>query len=110
MVSLLVIALWELLVNESFKFIWLLGAGLFACFHVTCCNVFFFSTVLVNFDYEIDWKLLESNKQVPMVILGFGTATSFVFIFIAMIKILGIKLTFFNIFPNYFVLNFTIQF
>ena len=107
MVSLLVIALWELLVNESFKFIWLLGAGLFACFHVTCCNLFFFSTVLVNFDYEIDWKLLESNKQVPMVILGFGTATSFVFIFIAMIKILGIKLTFFNIFPNYFVLNFT---
>ena len=106
MVSLLVIALWELLVNESFKFIWLLGAGLFACFHVTCCNLFFFSTVLVNFDYEINWKLLESNKQVPMFILGFGVATSFVFIFIAMIKILGIKLTF----PYYFVLNFTIQF
>ena len=91
MVSLIVIALWELLVNESFKFLRLLGAGLFACFHVTCSNLFFFSTVLVDFNYEINWKLLESNKQVPMVILGFGTVTSFVFIFIAMIKIIGSK-------------------
>ena len=83
------IALWELLNNESFKFVWLMAAGLFACFHVTCCNLFFFSTVLVNFDFEINRSLLESNKEVPMVILGFGLITSVLFLFIAMIKTLG---------------------
>ena len=66
-----------------------MSAGLFACFHVTCCNLFFFSTVLVNFDYEINRSLLESSKEVPIVILGFGTVTSVVFLFIAMIKTIG---------------------
>ena len=66
-----------------------MAAGLFACFHVTCCNLFFFSTVLVNFDYEINQSLLESNKEVPMAILGFGIVTSVGFLFIAMIKTLG---------------------
>ena len=84
-----VIALWELLNNESFKFVWLMATGLFACFYVTCCNLFFFSTVLVNFDYEINRSLLESNKEVPMAILGFGLVTSVLFLFIAMIKTLG---------------------
>ena len=88
-ISLLVIALWELLNNESYKFVWLMVAGLFACFYVTCCNMFFFSTVLVNFDYEINRSLLESNKDVPMAILAFGTVTSVGFLFIAMIKTLG---------------------
>ena len=66
-----------------------MAAGLFACFYTTCCNLFFFSTVLVNFDYEIDQSLLESNKEVPMVIIGFGTVISVVFLFIAMIKTIG---------------------
>ena len=66
--------------------------GLFACFYVTCCNLFFFSTVLVNFDYEIDRSLLESNKEVAMAILAFGTVTSVGFLFVAMIKTLGIIL------------------
>ena len=66
-----------------------MATGLFACFYVTCCNLFFFSTVLVDFDYEIDYSLLESNKEVPMAILGFGAVTSIVFLFIAMIKTLG---------------------
>ena len=35
---------------------------------------------------------MKSNKLVAMVILGFGTVTSFVFICIAMIKIMGNKL------------------
>ena len=88
-ISLLVIALWELLNNESYKFVWLMVAGLFACFYVTCCNLFFFSTVLVNFDYEINRSLLESNKEVPMAILAFGTVASVGFLFIATIKTLG---------------------
>ena len=75
--------------NDSFKFVWLMAAGLFGCFYVTCCNLFFFSTVLVNFDYEINRSLLESNKEVPMAILAFGTVTSVGFLFIAMIKTLG---------------------
>ena len=81
--------------------------GLFACFYVTCCNLFFFSTVLVNFDYEINWKLLESNKEVPLVILAFGTVTSFAFVFIAMIKIIG-KTNFSFLTPYFFssVLNY----
>ena len=64
-------------------------AGLFACFYTTCCNLFFFSTVLATFDYGIDRSVLVSNKEVPMVILGFGTVTSVVFLFIAMIKTIG---------------------
>ena len=66
-----------------------MAAGLFACFYVTCCNLFFFSTALVNFDYEINRSLLERNKDVPMVIIGFGTVISVVFLFIAMIKTIG---------------------
>ena len=71
-----------------------MAAGLFACFYVTCCNLFFFSTALVNFDYEIDRSLLESNKDVPMVILGFGSVTSVAFLFIATIKTLGKRITY----------------
>ena len=66
-----------------------MAAGLFGCFYVTRCNLFFFSTVLVNFEFEINRSLLESNKEVPMVILGFGLGTSVLFLFIAMIKTLG---------------------
>ena len=66
-----------------------MAAGLFACFYTTCCNLFFFSTVLATFDYGIDRSVLVSNKEVPMVILGFGTVTSVVFLFIAMIKTIG---------------------
>ena len=66
-----------------------MAAGLFACFYVTCCNLFFFSTALVSFDYEINRSLLERNKDVPMVIIGFGTVISVVFLFIAMIKTIG---------------------
>ena len=66
-----------------------MATGLFACFYVACANLFFFSTVLVNFQYEINRTLLESNKEVPMAILGFGIVTSVVFLFIAMIKTLG---------------------
>ena len=64
-------------------------AGLFACFYVTCCNLFFFSTVLVNFDYELNLSVLERNKEIPMAILGFGTVTSVFFLVIAMIKTIG---------------------
>ena len=86
-----------------------MAAGLFACFHTTCCNLFFFSTVLVNFDYEIDRSLLVSNKDVPMVILGFGTVTSVVFLSIAMIKTIGkmvLIMIFFFKFLFYIVLTY----
>ena len=78
-----------------------MAAGLFACFYTTCCNLFFFSTVLVTFDYGIDRSVLVSNKEVPMVILGFGTVTSVVFLVIAMIKTIGDNDNIYNIFKNF---------
>ena len=50
---------------------------------------------------------MESSKEVPMLILGFGTVTSFVFIFIAMTKILGIRQTLEALFKfNYFFFSY----
>ena len=40
-------------------------------------------------DYEIDRESLIKNKTVALAILGYGALTSFIFIFVAMIRTLG---------------------
>ena len=120
----LIVLLWDILTNPSFKFYGLMLAGLSACLLITFANLFFFSTVCwtpttydtpetTYFDpfirntltatpartittgyYEFDWETLANNKTVASVILGYGAVSSFVFIFLAMIRSLG------NSFPH----------
>ena len=40
-------------------------------------------------EYEIDMKILVNNKTVAFAILGYGAVTSFIFIFVAMMRSLG---------------------
>ena len=120
----LIVLLWDILTNPNFGFYSIMLAGLFVCLLVTFANLFFFSTVCWTpttydtsrrsyFDpfirntltatpartittgyYEFDWETLANNKTVASVILGYGAVTSFVFIFLAMIRSLG------NSFPH----------
>ena len=39
--------------------------------------------------YEFDWESLANNKTVAIAILGYGAVTSFIFIFLAMMRSLG---------------------
>ena len=104
----LIVLLWDILTNPSFGFFKLMLAGLFACLLITFANLFFFSTALLRpitreaevegfgrgqdistGDYEIDMKILLNNKTVAVAILGYGAVTSFIFIFLAMMRSLG---------------------
>ena len=104
------VLLWDILSNPSFKFYSLMLAGLSACLLITFANIYFFSAALLrpisteietNFgnvdiltgEYEIDRKILMNNKTVALAIIGYGSVTSFIFIFIAMIRSLGNKLS-----------------
>ena len=40
-------------------------------------------------EYEIDMEILVNNKTVAFAILGYGAVTSFIFIFVAMMRSLG---------------------
>ena len=104
----LIVLLWDILTNPSFGFFKLMLAGLFACLLITFANLFFFSTALLRpitrkaevegfgrgkdistGEYEIDMKILVNNKTVAVAILGYGAVTSFIFIFVAMMRSLG---------------------
>ena len=115
----LIVLLWDILTNPNFGFYSLMLGGLCACLLVTFGNLFFFSTVLwtpTTYDtlertyydsvtrtnkiatpartittgyYEFDWEILVNNKTVALVILGYGAATSFIFIFLVMMRSLG---------------------
>ena len=104
----LIVLLWDILTNPSFGFFKIMLAGLFACLLITFANLFFFSTALwrpitreaeaegigrgkdiLTGDYEIDMKILVNNKTVALAILGYGAVTSFIFIFLAMMRSLG---------------------
>ena len=88
--------------------------GLSACLLITFVNLFFFYTVLwtpttvetsERFDkwgniaipartirigeYEINMEIFLNNKLVAFAMLGFGAVTSFIFIFVVMIRSLG---------------------
>ena len=110
----LIVLLLDILTNPSFGFLKLMVAGLFACLLFTFVNLYLFSTALwtpitreteerkdkwgeiaspaksiFNGDYEINEKKLVNNKTVAFAILGYGAVTSFIFIFIAMVRSLG---------------------
>ena len=107
----LIVLLWDILTNPSFGFYSLMLAGFFACFLITFANGYFFSTALLmpktregevkytdtisrKFDiktgeYEINMEMLVNNKTVAFAILGYGALTSFIFVFVAMMRSLG---------------------
>ena len=115
----LIAQLLDILTNPSFGFYSLMIVGLFACLLVTVTNLFFASTVLwtpISYDtkerkyydpfskvykigipartistgdYQFDMEILINNKMVASAILGYGAVTSFIFIFVAMIRSLG---------------------
>ena len=100
----LIVLLWDILTNPSFEFYGLMLAGLSACLLITFANLFFFSTALLRpitresdngrwdvptGEYDIDMTILENNKTVAFAILGYGAVTSFIYIFVAMIRSLG---------------------
>ena len=47
-------------------------------------------------DYELDIDILVNNKTVAFAIMGYGAVTSFIFIFIAMMRSLGSELSNYN--------------
>ena len=99
----LIVLLWDILTNPSFGFFKIMLAGLFASLLITFANLFFFSIALLRpitrendrgkeistGEYEIDMKILVNNKTVAFAILGYGAVTSFIFIFVAMMRSLG---------------------
>ena len=107
----LIFILCDILTNTSFGFVKLMLAGLFACLLITLVNLYFFSTALLTpitreteekknwwgfiitpaktiftGDYEINMDIFVANKTVAFAILGYGALTSFIFIFIAMMR------------------------
>ena len=117
----LIVLLWDILSNPYYKFYSLMIAGLSACLLITFANVYFFSTALLTpitresigelrkFDiltgeYEINMEILVNNKMVAFAILGYGAVTSFIFIFIALIKSLG-KTYLYEFFLNFCFIN-----
>ena len=110
----LIVLLWDILANPNFGFYGLMLSGLSACLVVTSANMFFFSTAfwtpitreteerkdnwgdiatpsrtITTGYYEFDWETMTNNKTVALAILGYGAVTSFIFIFIAMMRSLG---------------------
>ena len=96
----LIVLLVDILTNEQFGFFKIMLAGLFGCVLVTSANLFLFSTSLLTADdddgdrlftgdYKYDMQILVKNKTVAVGILGYGAVTSFIFIFVAMMRSLG---------------------
>ena len=110
----LIFLLCDILANPKFEFLNLMLSGLSACLLITFGNLFFFSTALwipitrdtlerkdkwgniaisaktiSTGDYEYDLEMLGNNKTVAFAILGYGAVTSFIFIFVAMMRSLG---------------------
>ena len=110
----LIVLLWDILANPSFGFLYTMLAGFLACLLITFANLFFFSTTLLkpitrdteerkdkwgniaipartisSGDYEYDIEILVNNETVALAILGYGAVTSFIFIFVAMMRSLG---------------------
>ena len=87
----LLMSLWELLAGQ-YKFYKLTFLGLLGCFFVTCENLFLFSLIIVNNDYNIDWAQAEDRKWIVFSILGIAAVESYVFILCSLLKsIVGIQ-------------------
>ena len=115
----LIAILVDILTNASFGFFKIMLGGLFACLLITSVNLFFFSISLLTHitydtperryfnpneeremiatpartistgEYEYDMEILVKHKTVADGILGYGAVTSFIFIFLAMMRSLG---------------------
>ena len=114
----LIFLLWDILSNPSSEFYKLMISGLIACLLITIGNIFFFSTtlwtpitretkerfyhkggffariatparIISTGEYGINVDIIANNKTVAYAILGYGAVTSFIFIFIAVIRSLG---------------------
>ena len=108
----LIAILWDLLINPSYKFCSLMIAGLVSCLLVTITNLILFSSVLVTpityesynpnkirgrypsvdittEKYKLTFDKYKNNEIVALAIVGYGAVTSFIFIFVAMIRSLG---------------------
>ena len=108
----LIAILWDLLINPSYKFCSLMIAGLVSCLLVTITNLILFSLVLVtpisyesynsnkirgryayadifNGEFELTFDKYKNNEIISLAIVGYGAVTSFIFIFVAMIRSLG---------------------
>ena len=113
----LIFLLWDILENPKLKFLNLMLTGLSACLLITLFNLFLFSTALwkpitvdngkgdiFTGEYEYDMEMLVNNKTVTFAILGYGAVTSFIFIFIAMMRSLG-KNYLYEFFLNFCFIN-----
>ena len=103
---------YSLLIRDS-----IMISGLSACLLITFANLFFFSTALwtplyretedrldkkgyeatasrsiSTGDYEYDMEKLANNKTVGFAIIGYGAFLSIIFIFVAMVRVIGNKL------------------
>ena len=89
--------------NPHYQFCSLMLAGLSACLLITLNNLLYFYFSLwtlissnhgkgdsVFGDYEINMEKFIRNKTVAFAIVGYGAVTSITFIFIAMMRNLGI--------------------
>ena len=92
----------DILNNSRMWFFKLMLGGLFACGLVTTVNVYFFDTsiwkaITVDYgkgelfmgEYAYDKKAFVRNKSYCLAIIGYGAVTSFIFIFVAMMRSLG---------------------
>ena len=112
----LVVTLWDMLLNSNFGIYRLMIFGLTFCLLVTMVNLASASTVLLRpvtrntpetwnkwknamkipartirtGDFEYDWEMLVDNQMVAAAILGFGFVLSVFFIFLTMMRSLGI--------------------
>ena len=94
--------------DPHYQFYSLMLAGLSASILITLYNLFLFSTALwrpitreteetmatparsiFTGEYEYDMEMLVNNKTAAFAILGFGAVTSFIFLFVVMIRSLG---------------------
>ena len=109
----LIVLLWDIVANPKFNFFYIMIFGLSACLLITFVNLFFYTVLWTpttvetseRFDkwgniaipartirigeYEINMEIFLNNKLVAFAMLGFGAVTSFIFIFVVMIRSLG---------------------
>ena len=97
----------DILNNSRMGFFKLMLGGLFACGLVTAVNIYFFDTSiwkpitvdgrivhervteLFTGEYAYDMEAFLRNITYCLAILGYGAVTSFIFIFVAMMRSLG---------------------
>ena len=76
--------------NHLVKKYSLVFSGLLACLYVTGLNFFIFTIVTMTNDFKIDWELAENRMLRAYAILGYGGATSYLFIIGCLVKYFGI--------------------